>query len=356
MNTEQPARDSSTDQAPVDGVRAAAQELARRRWAHRQESAGEPEETSPVAAQPAPHAPKTTAPEAEEPTSESALEDGQEVEGEEAEEVVEGDELTEGEEHSEEEQATGPVSLDDLEDDAELVIDGQVTTARELRESRLRLDDYTRKTQALASQRDVVSQREKLVAYHLGQQMQGLQNTLQELAQTDWQKLAQTSPQQFAAKKAQYEGLQMKLQQTQQEQGRFLQQIKAFEDQIAKTQAATAQKELKAKIPGWNNGLYYSLVDYAATAGFPREAVLKYTDPHIFILLQKARAYDQAKKVTTQKSIKPSPKRSPKAAGPQAPQRAAEKDLSAIREQATHAGTMEAGIELLRAKRKLSRS
>jgi hypothetical protein len=353
MIMEQPAGDSGQAIAPEgDGIRAAAQELARRRWAHRQESGAVEPLTNPVAAKPAPQAPKTTAPEAEEPATESALEDGQEVEGDEA-EVEEGDELVE--EGDSEEQTREPINLDDLLDDDEILVDGEPVTARELRESRMRLSDYTRKTQALAQQREVVTQREKLVAFSLGQTLQQVQGRLQELSATDWQALAQKNPQQFAAKKAEYEGTALKLQQVQEEQGKFLQQIKQFEDQMMRAQAQQAQKELKERIPGWNNGLYYSLVDYATQVGFQRDAVLKYTDPGIFILLQKAKAYDEAKKVTTKKSVKPSPKRSPKPTGAEAPQRAAEKDLDSIRAQAQQTGTIDAGIELLRAKRKLSR-
>jgi hypothetical protein len=353
MNQEQPGRDSNpVEQSPVEGVRAAAQELARRRWAHRQESAGqEPVETTPAVQKPKTPAQPAPAPEAEEPTSESALEEGQD-EGE----LAEVDEEEVGhEEHSEEEQAPNVVNLDDLADDAVLVVDGQETTAREIRESRLRLDDYTRKTQAVAAQRQVLTQREQLSAYYLGQQEQGLVQALEQLRSLNWQEIAQKSPQEFAAKKAQFEGTQLRLQQVQEEQQQFLRQIKQYEDEIARQQAAVAQKELKTLIPGWNNGLYYSLIDYATEAGFKREEALKYTDPRIFVLLKKARAYDQAQQVTTKKSVKASPKRSPKAASPKSPEKRAAQDLQAVQQQAAKAGTIDAAVELLRAKRQATR-
>jgi hypothetical protein len=353
MITEQPARDSAAAPAEPqgDGVRAAAQALAQRRWAHRQELAAEAP-ANPEVTKPDPHAQQTTAPESEEPASESDLEDGQ-LEGEET-EVDEGEEVTE-EEDSEEEQPASVIDLDSLDEDAKLVVDGQETTVREIRESRMRLDDYTRKTQALARQREVHSEREKLAAFAMGQQEQQLVDAIQQLQGLNWQELAQKNPQQFAAKKAEYEGTQLRLQQVQKQKTDFLQQIKRFEDQLTQHQAQVATAELKKLIPGWNNGLYYSLVDYAADVGFPREAVLKYTDPHVFLILQKARAYDQAKKVTTKKSIKPSPTRTPKATGPKDPQKQTGQQLEQIRDQAAKSGTIDSAIELLKAKRQLSR-
>lgn len=353
MTQEQPATDSvqpQAPQAPVDPVRAAAQALAQKRWASRQPQ--EPVEANPPAAKPKPTpAEKPTAPETEEPASESDLEQGQD-DGEEAEVVEEATEA-EGEESEgeEPEEQPGHVSLDDLDPDDAIIVDGKETTVREIRESRLRMDDYTRKTQALAQQREVLAEREKLVAFSLGQQEQELVNGLQQMQQIDWQAMSVRDPNGFQNAKAQMEGMKMRLEQVRQEQRGFLQQIKQYEESIAKAQAKAAQKELKEKVPGWNNALYYSLVDYAETIGFQRGDVLKYTDPNIFLMLQKAKAYDEAKRITTKKTVKASPKRTQRAAQPASPESKTNRKLEEVQRHAQQAGTMDAAMELLRAKR-----
>lgn len=341
--TEQPATDSGDG-----GVRAAAQELARRRWAHRQEPQPEanpaPQPAAPIA---------ETAPEPEEPASESELEHGQDTGDHDEEGVTQEEEVAEGEdsEGEEPEEQPGPLSLDDLDPDATVVFDGKEISVAALRESGMRQEDYTRKTQALAAQRETLAQREKLVAFALGQQEQTMTEQLQQMQSLDWQGLAKTNPQEFQARQAQMQALQMQLQRTRAEQKQFLGQITQFEEQIAREQAKVAQRELKERIPGWNNAMYYSLVEYAASAGFNRDAVLKFTDPSVFVVLQKAKAYDEAKKVTTKKTVKASPKRTPQAKGPATPERTQTKRLDSVRQEAAKAGTIDAALELLRAKR-----
>jgi hypothetical protein len=147
------------------------------------------------------------------------------------------------------------------------------------------------------------------------------------------------------------EGMRMRLDQVRREQQGFLQKIREYEEGLAKAQAKAAQKELKDKVPGWNNALYYSLVDYAEKLGFQRDAVLKYTDPNIFILMQKAKAYDEAKRITTNKTVKTSPKRTQRASAPATPGSKQNRKLEQVQKQAQQAGTMDAAMELLRAKR-----
>lgn len=348
MTQEQPATDSVQQQGNMDSISAAAQALAQKRWAHRQPQ--EPEPANPQAEPETPKKEKATAPEPEEPTSESELEQGQDA-GEEPEvDSAEGDEVEESDGDEPEEQPS-TLSLDELDDESAIVIDGKEVTVREVRESRMRLDDYTRKTQALAAQRNTLTEREKLSAVLLGQQEQALINELEQLQSTDWHKLSQSDPQKFQNTRARMEGLQMHLQQTKDQQKRFLTQIGEYEEKIAHEQAKLAQKELKEKVPGWNNALYYSLVDYASQAGFDRDTVLKYTDPNIFLVLQKAKAYDEAKRITTKKSVKSSPKRTPQAKAPASPRREQSKQLDDVRAAAQKAGTADAAIELMRAKR-----
>lgn len=356
MSKEQPAPQDSVTQSPEGGIRAAAQALAQKRWAHRQESQPvEAKETNPAEVLDTPDAPEAEHPAVEE-GADSELQEGHD-EGEEGEEPNEDGQLEEsGEEDSEaeepEEQPT-KLSLDDLPDDATIVIDGDEITAQELREQRLMQADYTRKTQALQAQRETLSQREKLSAAFLGQQQAEITNRINSLTNLNWDELAK-NPNEFNQRRSELLAAQMSAQQLSEKQRQFLTQIQRFEEEATKVQAQAAQKELKQRVPGWNNGLYYSLVDYAQKVGFNREEVLKYTDPNVFVLLQKARLYDEAQKVTTKKTVKSSPKRTPRAAQPTPPSRKQAQKQVDVLEQARKSGRIEDAVAALKAKRKLA--
>lgn len=347
--------DSVQNAAGQDGLANAAREMANRRWARVRESQAEPEinQEEPQSIDPE----ERTAPEVEEPAeeaSESTLEEGQEEEGGKSEEQSE--EGLDTEEDSEEEQPSNTVDLDSLEDDAEIVIDGTPTTARELRESRMRMEDYTRKTQAVAKQREVLQDREKVALYHLGKTTEGLKRQMQQFESINWTEMAQTNPQAYQQQSAMAEAVKRQAHQTEQETQQFLQQVKHAEDAIAREQASIAQKELKSRIKGWNNALYYSLVDYAETTGLDRKEVLKYTDPNVFVLLQKAKAYDEAQKITTQKKVKSSGKRTLRAQAPVTPgdrqARKSNQEVDHAMSLARQEGTVEAAMQALKAKRR----
>ena len=58
---------------------------------------------------------------------------------------------------------------------------------------------------------------------------------------------------------------------------------------------------LEQDIPEWNNQLYDDIRSYAIGIGLPEEQVNNYVDPTVIKVLNKARLFDQAKKVTTTK-------------------------------------------------------
>jgi hypothetical protein len=350
MTQDQPVRESTHAAPEVDGLAAAASALAKRRWARVQES----HETNQEAPEPADPI-EETAPETEEP-AEDTLESGLE-EGQEGEEQGETEEETVAEEDSEEEQPAKALDLDSLDDDSEVVVDGKPITARELKESRMRLEDYTRKTQALASQREVITQREQLALYHLGKMQEGVQAKLEQFKNVDWMALAEKNPNEYQRQKALSEAAQRQAYDLEQEAQGFLQQVKQMEDSLAKEQAKVAQKELKERINGWNNALYYRLVEYAEKNGFDRKNVLKYTDPNIFVLLNKARAYDEAQKITTQKKVKSSGKTGIRPSAPVPPaaksKAKAEQDFQSIVDQAQKTGSIDDAMRVLQAKRRM---
>lgn len=353
---EQPATPDSGQVTPArddGGLSAAAAALANKRWAKMKESA--PVEEEPTTLEAEPESP--VAPEAEQPDEEleSEPQEGHD-EGEDEDEPAEEGELEEEDSEADEpeEQPLRTLNLDELDDDASVVIDGVEVPVSELREQRLLQADYTRKTQALAEQRRTIQEREKLNAAFLGQQDAAFRQRLQTLQNSNWEQLSK-DPQAFSKKQAEFQGLQMQYGQFQQQQKAWLQQIQQFEDEAQRAQAQLAQKELKTRVKGWNNALYYSLVDYAEKTGFSREDVLKYVDPNVFVLLQKAKAFDEAQKATTKKRVKPAPKRTPKGSQAQKPARKVAQQQQEVLAKARSSGRIEDAVDALRAKRAMQR-
>ena len=60
-------------------------------------------------------------------------------------------------------------------------------------------------------------------------------------------------------------------------------------------------KTLQDSIPDWSNELYNDIRTYAVAQGLPEEQVNQYVDPNVIMLLNKARLYDQGKRVATVK-------------------------------------------------------
>lgn len=95
---------------------------------------------------------------------------------------------------------------------------------------------------------------------------------------------------------------------------------------IAQQEAAKAcVKTLQEQMPDWSNQLYNDIRGYAISSGLPEEAVNQYVDPVVITLINKARLYDEGKKVATVKkkaSTKKKVLRSKKAPDPKASQKA----------------------------------
>jgi len=72
--------------------------------------------------------------------------------------------------------------------------------------------------------------------------------------------------------------------------------------QAAQREAAKeAVKVLQEAIPDWSNETYADIRSYAVAQGLPQEQVDSYVDPAVIQILNKARLYDQGKRVATVK-------------------------------------------------------
>lgn len=78
------------------------------------------------------------------------------------------------------------------------------------------------------------------------------------------------------------------------------------QQQKAMQEAATeCVKTLQNELPNWSNQLYNDIRTYAVSQGLPQEQVDQYVDPNVIMLLNKARMFDEGRKVATVKKKTP---------------------------------------------------
>ena len=80
--------------------------------------------------------------------------------------------------------------------------------------------------------------------------------------------------------------------------------IQQEQQKKTKESAANAVKVLQQNIPNWSNSLYNEIRSYAISAGLEEDTVNSIVDPNVIMLLNKAKLYDQTKKVATTKKAK----------------------------------------------------
>lgn len=68
-------------------------------------------------------------------------------------------------------------------------------------------------------------------------------------------------------------------------------------------------KVLQEEVPNWSNSLYNDIRGYAIGQGFNEQEVNNYVDPKVIQILNKARLYDEGKKVAQVKKANPTSKR-----------------------------------------------
>ena len=85
------------------------------------------------------------------------------------------------------------------------------------------------------------------------------------------------------------------------EANNFYGELRQQQQSALQEQAKEAVKVLEKDIDGWNNDLYEDIRTYAIAQGLPEDQVNQYVDPTVIKILNKARLFDAAKKVTTTK-------------------------------------------------------
>lgn len=187
----------------------------------------------------------------------------------------------------------------------EVELDGrQYQVPPELKEAFIRQADYTRKTQEIAAQRQLVEhQMAQFRAAQVNQEFQAsIQPQLQELAQIDAQ-LAQYAKLDWRAVDPNDRTLHMlemnnleKLRAAKAQELNVKQQEHSQKAQeTLKKLQADAHGVLKSRIPGWSESTAKETRDWALSNGFTSEEVSSIYDPRHAEVLWKAAQYDKAR-------------------------------------------------------------
>ena len=231
------------------------------------------------------------------------------------------DEPEDNESDSEEEEAdqdTDDDTEDDEDDDSEAVelsddteveimVDGKAhqTSIKDLKRLYGMDKSLTRKSQEVASQRKEAEEaisKSQVVFDKLVSQAQERYKPYQEIDMLVASK--EMSTEDFATLRKEAQEAYQNVQFLTEEADSFYGGIKAQQAEMQKAAAVECVKTLQEQIPDWSNTLYNDIRHYAIAQGLPEDDVNQYVDPAVIQLINKARLYDDAKKVSTVKKKK----------------------------------------------------
>jgi len=252
--------------------------------------------------------------------SEPETEDNPEVEEQEEEttsdlqEETEEDEVEEDEETDPEETETDDEDEDDdvedenpvLSDDAqvEIQVNGETVQAsvKDLKRLYGQEAALTRKSQEVATQRKNAEEAVSKSNVILQKMLEKAQAKFKPYQEVDMLVASKTmSTEDFAQLRKEYKEVEDEYKFLTEEANVFYKDLQ--NQQQAQLQAAAKEcvKVLQEEVPNWSNQLYNDIRGYAISIGLPENEVNQYVDPKVIQLINKARLYDQGKKVATVK-------------------------------------------------------
>jgi len=232
-----------------------------------------------------------------------------EVETDEDDEDLEEDSDEDTEEDTEEEDDSSEEEVLGLSDDTEveIVVDGESKQAsiKSLKRLYGQEASLTRKSQELATQRkqadDAIGKSNVVLQNMLGK----AQERFKPYQDVDMLVASKTmSNEDFALLRKEAQTAQQDLQFLQQEADQFYGELQKQQQAAMQESAKECVKVLQEEMPNWNNKLYDDIRSYAISTGLPEERVNQIVDPNVIMTLNKARLYDEGKKVATVKRKK----------------------------------------------------
>ena len=252
--------------------------------------------------------------ESDQPEQPAEPEDVQEAD--EADEVVE-DQQEEFEADEVTEEVEDPTEETEAQDDeAEgteqqiFEIDGQEVTVDEMKLGYLRQADYTKKTQAVAEQRKAVEHQARQYESSINALLTAAGADLSRFEGVNWEQVAVENPDQYRQAKAVYEQTQQTFNFIKSQADEHMARMQEQAQAAMRERAQESLGILKSTIPNWSNELYYKIGEYAqAEMGVSADEFNNIADHRSINALYKSMLFDQAKKVSAEKKVKASPKK-----------------------------------------------
>jgi len=252
--------------------------------------------------------------------SEPETEDNPEVEEQEEEttndlqEETEEDEVEEDEDTDPEETETDDEDEDDdvedenpvLSDDAqvEIQVNGETVQAsvKDLKRLYGQEAALTRKSQEVATQRKNAEEAVTKSNVVLQKMLEKAQARFKPYQEVDMLVASKTmSTEDFAQLRKEYKEVEEDYKFLTEEANVFYKDLQNQQQAQLQSAAKECVKVLQEEVPNWSNQLYNDIRGYAISIGLPENEVNQYVDPKVIQLINKARLYDQGKKVATVK-------------------------------------------------------
>jgi len=232
---------------------------------------------------------------AEDPEIEATEEDSDEALEASAEDDEETDETT-----------TETVTLDD-DTIVEIPVDGETKQAsiKDLKRLYGQEASLTRKSQEMASTRKQADEQMQKADASLQAMISRAQERYKPYSEVDMLVASkQMNAEDFTALRAEAKQAEDDLKFLTEEADGFYGYVQEQQQAAKAEEAKDCIKVLQEQIPDWNNELYNDIRTYAISQGLPEQSVNQYADPNVIMLLNKARMFDQTKKVATVKKAK----------------------------------------------------
>lgn len=232
-----------------------------------------------------------------------AIEEVEVDEDEDLEDTEDDDEDYEEEDDDEEDDVKPSKSLSD-KDVVSVTVDGEdlQVSVSELKRLYGQEASLTRKSQDVAQQRKLAEANIEKTHVVMQKLLEKAQEQYKPYADVDMLVASRTmDASDFAQLRKEAQAAEENIKFLQTEADNFYNSLKQQQQQALKQQASEAVKVLQAEIPDWSNNLYNDIRAYAVSEGLPQEQVDQYVDPVVIKLLNKARMFDQGKKVAVKK-------------------------------------------------------
>lgn len=209
------------------------------------------------------------------------------------------------------------------DDSEEIEYDGnKYRIPKALKDGFLMQSDYTRKTQALAQERDAFAAERTQFGNLSNAEINArasviaIDQSIEEFKRIDWQAWSRTDPAAAQAARFEYEELKERRQQAVNAYGQAQQQRQVQEQQETVRRLQQGAAELARDIPGWNQEKATALLDFGVKQfGFSRDEMAAIDDPRAIKVLNAAFEFVQSSakqqataKAQAQQAVKPAAK------------------------------------------------